>query len=78
MDTAPQTLGEITVKKIMFVFGILFGLALLVPIVMFSIDTFWFLVTGGAVFQPVSPERTILAMMWGFLAFVVFAWAQRK
>lgn len=65
-------------KKIMFVFGILFGLALLVPIVMFSIDTFWFLVTGGVVFQPVGPERTILAMMWGFLAFVIFAWANRK
>ena len=65
-------------KKIMFVFGILFGLALLVPIVMFSIDTFWFLVTGGPVFQPVGPERTILSMMWGFLVFVIFAWANRK
>lgn len=65
-------------KKILFAIGILFGLALLVPIVMFSIDTFWFLVTGGAVFQPVSPERTILTVVWTFFAFVVFAWANRK
>ena len=65
-------------KKSMFVFGVLFGLALLVPIVMFSIDTFWFLVAGVPVFQPVGPERTILSMMWGFLAFVIFAWANRK
>ena len=65
-------------KKLMFVFGVLFGLALLVPIIMFSVDTFWYLVAGSFVFHPVGPERTILAMMWGFLAFIVFAWANRK
>lgn len=65
-------------KKIMFVFGILFGLALLVPIVMFSIDTFWFLVTGGAVFHEVTPERMIMTVMWLFFAFITFAWANRK
>lgn len=65
-------------KKIMFAFGVLFGLALLVPIVMFSIDTFWFLVTGGPVFRAVTPERTILTSVWLLLTFVVFAWAHRN
>lgn len=65
-------------KKILFAMGILFGLALLVPIIMFSIDTFWFLVAGVPVFHAVGPERTILTVVWTFFAFVVFAWANRK
>lgn len=65
-------------KNFMFVFGILFGLALLVPIIMFSVDTFWYLVAGSFVFHPVGPERTILIVVWSFFAFAVFAWANRK
>ena len=65
-------------KKLMFVFGFLFGLALLVPIIMFSVDTFWYLVAGNFVFHPVGPERIILSMVWSFFAFAVFAWASRK
>lgn len=65
-------------KKLMFVFGVLFGLALLVPIAMFSIDTFWFLVAGVPVFHEVTPERMIMTVVWLFFAFLVFAWANRK
>lgn len=65
-------------KKLMFVFGILFGLAMLAPLAMFSIDTFWFLVTGGPVFHTVTPERTILTVVWSMFAFLVFAWAHRR
>lgn len=65
-------------KKVLFILGLVFAISMLVPVVLFAIDTFWFLVMGSYVFQPVGPERMILATFWSFVVFVVFAWANRK
>lgn len=65
-------------KKIMFVFGVLFGIALLVPIAVGGIDAFWYLLTGAVVFTEWNPARVSLLVLWMVVTFLVFAWAQRK
>lgn len=56
----------------MFVFGILFGLAMLAPLWVAFIDMFWYLVAGKILFHTWTAERIMLLVLWQVACFLVF------